>query len=178
MAVGDRDSLRAFADGRFDAWRGLRPWTRAQVESAVGRGHADIPHLAAFQQWYATGAHAPYGMKVESRDERAVWVEIPSPVMTPEGLVALLGEPEAKARSRYGRTIEQWVYASRGVTAHVRRVRLLDDPAVVVVIGYPPTTVERFLASDDALFGGAGCDGFDYRVPPLLLSVPRSSDEE
>ena len=64
----------------------------------------------------------------------------------PRPIPSLLGEPEAKTKSGLSEDWDQWVYASRGLTAHVRR----NSHEVVTLFAYKPTSVAEFLQSDIA----------------------------
>jgi hypothetical protein len=61
-------------------------------------------------------------------------------------LPTLLGAPQTKIKSQLSPEWEQWVYANRGLTLHVKKTS--GEP--VVLFAYAPSTVEEFLKSDVA----------------------------
>jgi hypothetical protein len=137
-------ALAALAGGRLDEFRGLGSCGRVDAEAALGSS-GDAP--SKFEQF---GEYRPYttpGGTVLvwflSDDIRVVQLLYPK---LKRPLVALVGEPEAKAKSQLSSEWEQWIYASRGMTAHVRR----GAGDVVALYAYRPSTVEAFLQTDIA----------------------------
>ena len=61
-------------------------------------------------------------------------------------LSSLLGPPEGKVDSALSPGWDQWIYATRGLAAHVNRA----TGEVIVVFAYRSTTVESYLQSDIA----------------------------
>jgi hypothetical protein len=146
QAVSDcRRSLRALADGHWDAWRGLPAGcTRADVEAGLGPSEAGPDGtglldgtLTAFRRYPPSGA-APYGVQVWFHEREVYGVEVVSPTLA-RSFIEMLGEPDVKESSGMGGTYTQWIYTSRGLALHVNAAE-----AVVRAYGFAPCTVEAF----------------------------------
>ena len=84
----------------------------------------------------------PHGVLVWLANDRVSLVGAYSPALP--ALDGLLGPPERIAPSNVlAPSREQWIYASRGLVAHVDRWA----SRVSRVYGFPATTVEEFLRS-------------------------------
>jgi hypothetical protein len=137
------------AAGDLRGWHGLdEGCDRASAEAALGPSEAGpdgsgmlggVP--TAFRR-YPPAPAVPDGVVVWLEEDWVVAVELMQPVL-PEPIAAQLGPPEARERSGLASFHSQWIYAGRGLTAHV------DDVSEDVrrLYGYAPTTVEDFLAS-------------------------------
>jgi pyruvate/2-oxoglutarate dehydrogenase complex dihydrolipoamide acyltransferase (E2) component len=137
-------ALAALAGVRLDEFHGLGSCGRVDAEAALGSS-GDAP--SRFEQ---LGEYRPYRTPggtilvwFLSDDIRVMQLLYPR---LPRPLRALVGEPEAKVRSELSSEWEQWIYASRGMTAHVRR----GTNDVVALYAYRPSTVEAFLKTDIA----------------------------
>ena len=142
-------ALRAFLNGEFREWPGLpKGCTRAHAEAVFGpTGEAPDAagrlgdQLTALRRYPASGI-APHGIMVWLEGDEVVLLQINEPVLLPS-LDRILGEPEARAPSQLRTRHTQWIYASRGLVAHVRNIPY----ALIRLYGMRPTTVERFLDS-------------------------------
>jgi len=138
-------SLRALADGQWDAWHGLSAGcSRADVEAGLGPSEAGPDGVAlldgtltAFRRYPPSGA-APFGAQVWFHDRGVYGVEIMSPALT-RAFTEMLGEPEVKERSGLGGTYTQWIYASRGLALHVNAAG-----TVVRTYGFAACTIDAF----------------------------------
>lgn len=138
------EALTAIADGDLSRWRGLPACSRADVAAALG-GRADDPSRPGefgYSTLYAARGAAPYGVTVWFDGDRAMLVQINLPALA-KSVGDQLGAPEATADSRLGELIEQRVFASRGLTAHVQEW----DGKAIRIYGYAPMTAQAFLAS-------------------------------
>jgi len=139
-----QSAIAALAGGRLDEFRGLGKCGRVDAEAALGSS-GDAP--SKFEQF---GEYRPYSTPggtilvwFLSDDIRVMQLLYPK---LKRPLRALVGDPEAKVRSELSSEWEQWVYASRGMTAHVKR----GSSDVVALYAYRPSTVEAFLKTDIA----------------------------
>lgn len=119
--------LRELAAGRYAHFSGLpRGLTRPQVVEALGPAFAgpqsDKPAADdARTAWYGEAEGAPIGLTVTFYDDLAVRVEIVTP-RAAKPIEEQLGPPESVAESLLGTTRDQWIWAERGLTAHVNRI--------------------------------------------------------
>jgi hypothetical protein len=138
--------LTAFAKGELDAFNGLARCGRIDAEFAFGPS-GDQP--SKFEQFgeYRVYRHAGSGSSVFvwflSDDIRVAQLLYPK---LQRSIKDLLGEPEAKVRSELSPEWDQWIYAGRGLTAHVKRA----TGEVITLFAYRPSTVEAFLKTDIA----------------------------
>ena len=142
-------ALRAFSRGDLGAWWGLpSDCTRADAEAALGPSEPpeDIGGVLAggpcVYRAYAPGAGTPLGVAVWFAGDAAVVIETRSPRLA-VGLGKALGAPEAVEPSKLGSSRVQWVYAARGLTAHVTS----GTGEIFWLYGYTPCAVEDFLAA-------------------------------
>ena len=61
-------------------------------------------------------------------------------------IATLLGAPDTKAPSQLSSGWEQWIYASRGIAAHVKPA----TSEVITLFAFQPTSVAAFLETDIA----------------------------
>jgi hypothetical protein len=136
--------LAALVDGQLDRFAGVPRCGRADAEAALGPS-GDEP--SRFEQLgeYRVYPRASGRVMVwfAADDIRVMQLVYPK---LPRTIDALLGAPEGKAQSGLSTEWEQWIYAGRGLTAHVRR----GSKEVVALFAYPATTVDAFLATDIA----------------------------
>jgi hypothetical protein len=148
-AGGWPERIRELATGDLRRWPGLtRDCTRRDVEAALGQGLTGEDEAGfldgsptAFRGYPALGATRGE-VVVWYVDDVAVLLRVPDyePIVP---LTEQLGMPEATAPSLLRAFHTQWVYAGRGLTAHVED----DTGAVSWLFGYPPTTPEEYLDS-------------------------------
>jgi hypothetical protein len=136
--------LSAFAAGRLGGFRGLERCGRVDAEAALGSS-GDAP--SRFEQFgeYRVYPHPHGGVLVWFLADDVRLVERTYPKLDPP-LDRQLGAPEAKAPSKLSTDWEQWIYASRGISAHVDRA----SGEVAALFAFRPTTVEGFLRTDVA----------------------------
>lgn len=139
-------ALRALGNGRLSEWHGLVPGcSRAHAEEVLGPSESGPDGTGrlggsptAFRDYPLTSA-APYGITVWFVLDTIVLVQVNSPRLG-EPLDRLLGGPEGTMPSLLAPAHTQWIYASRGLTAHVHTYR----HEVLRLYGCAPTTVEEF----------------------------------
>jgi len=136
------EALSAIADGELARWRGLPACTVADATAALGgevsSGHGELGRWAQ----YSGRSSAPQGVTLWFRDQHIALVEIFLPALQ-RSVRDQLGEPEATVDSYLGDALEQWIYSSRGLTAHVEPW----NGKATHVFGYPSMTVAEFLGS-------------------------------
>ena len=138
------NSLASLAQGELQSFSGIGKCGRVDAEKALGSS-GDQP--SKFEQF---GEYRVYKVAKESllvwflsddiRIIQLLYPKLGKPVR------AVLGEPQARIQSQLSHEWEQWIYASRGVTLHVRK----GNAEPVVLFAYAPSTVEEFLKSDVA----------------------------
>ncbi|MHB8750765.1 MAG: hypothetical protein ACYDBJ_16445, partial [Aggregatilineales bacterium] len=84
---------------------------------------------------------APTGILVWFVEDLIVLIRIQEPKLPP--LESLLGKPETTALSQLHAFHTQWIYATRGLTAHVQN----QTGKVAWLFAYRPMTAAAFLAS-------------------------------
>jgi hypothetical protein len=137
----DLAAIRAFAGGRFAAWRGLPEGAdRALVTQALGQPLAEEDAPRRLGTW--AGGSRSYPGRVEAwfDGDFVILLQVDWPPLE-RPLEEALGPPEAVAPSLLGSGREQLIWASRGLAAH----RSTVDGGVATVFGFTPTTVEDFL---------------------------------
>lgn len=141
------DALRALAEGRLSAWRGLDPsCSRADAEAAFGPGYPGPDGMGsvegggmAFRRYPPNG---PYdGLMVWLQGDRVAVVQIHQPVVAAAEIESL-GPPEDTMPSELRISAVQKIYASRGLTLHI-------DPEgkLFRTYAYPATTPAEFKQS-------------------------------
>ncbi len=136
--------LTALASAKLDSFHGLGRCGRVDAEFAFGSS-GDAP--SKFEQFgeyrvypHAGGSILVWFLAEDIRVLQTLYPKLEKP------LKALIGEPEAKVRSQLSEDWDQWVYATRGLTAHVKR----GSDEVIALFAYRPTTVDAFLKTDIA----------------------------
>jgi hypothetical protein len=142
-------ALHVLARGQFSEWTGLpSDCARAHAEEVLGPTASgpdgagilgDSP--AAFRIYPATSV-APYGLMVWFAENKIVAVQINQPKLD-RPLNEQIGEPEYVAPSMLKTLQKQWIYASRGLSAHVSGV----SGSISSIYAFPATTVEEYLRS-------------------------------
>jgi hypothetical protein len=136
--------LAALARAEIDAFRGLGICGRIDAENTLGSS-GDKPsrfeQLGEYRVYSAGGNSILVWFVADNiRVIQLLYPKLPRP------LEALLGPPGANAASQLSADWDQWIYADRGLTAHVNR----ETGEVVTLFAYKPTTVAEFLRSDIA----------------------------
>jgi hypothetical protein len=140
---GCQASLAGFVAGRLTEWRGAAGCHLVDAEAVLG------------SQWKSEmlgndGMGRFYPEPPGGAGHVWIWYDPSSgavdlvtlgAVTLPATLTDQLGPPEAKRPSGLSSAHEQWIYASRGLTAHVNRL----DGSITKIHAYAPTTVEDFL---------------------------------
>jgi len=136
--------LGALVAGRLDGFRGLGKCGRVDAESALGSSGDQPSKFEQFGEYRVyprpDGTVLVWFLSDDIRVMQRLFPKLQNP------LKAQLGEPEVKVPSGLSTEWEQWVYATRGLTAHVKR----QGGEVVALFVYRATTVDAFLASDIA----------------------------
>jgi hypothetical protein len=138
----DLEPLLAFAEMRLDRWSGLPTYSAADADRILGPGGpAQSGSLGVFRH-HPGRAPTPLGVLVWLAGDRVSLVGAYGPALP--ALEPLLGAPEHVAPSNvFAPSHEQWIYASRGLVAHVDRWA----SRVSRVYGFPAMTVDEFLQS-------------------------------
>lgn len=143
------ESLQSLRRGELTKWHGLPPESQREVVEQVFGNTGPDPdgvamlgdELVAFRDYPAT-RFAPSGFTVWFVGDTACCVQVNSPNLG-QSLEESLGAPEEIASSRLKSFHEQWIYAKRGLTAHVNS----SNHSVSRIYFYAPTSVEKFLQS-------------------------------
>jgi len=139
-----RRDLSALASGDLEAFHGLPRCGRVDAEGTLGDsggGPSQFEKMGEYRVFSQAGRSAlAYFLADDIRVVELLYPRLPRP------LPSLLGTPEGKVKSELSPGWEQWIYASRGLTAHVQR----STGQVTALFAYGATTVDGFLASDIA----------------------------
>jgi hypothetical protein len=141
---GCRAALKALGEGRLAGWVGLSRCTEADAEAALGAGR---PGPALADAWgrarhHPGGPATPHGVDLWLDGARIIALQVVSPRIDPP-LLAALGEPDARIESGLSSDWEQWVYASRGLVAHVAP----PHNEIRTLYGFAPMAMSDFLKS-------------------------------
>jgi hypothetical protein len=142
--AGCRDALAALARADLAAFR-LGTCGRIDAENALG-GSGDQPsrfeQFGEYRVYTAGGGNSILVWFLEDniRVMQLLYPKLPQPIAT------MLGRPDAKAPSQLSRSWEQWIYARRGIAAHVKPA----TGEVVTLFAFQPTEVAAFLETDIA----------------------------
>ncbi|HEX4461418.1 MAG TPA: hypothetical protein VIA18_25735 [Polyangia bacterium] len=138
-----RDALVALARADLAAFR-LGSCGRVDAERALGSSGDQPSHFEQFGEYrvytYAGNSILVWLLADNVRVIQLLYPKLSQPITT------LLGTPEAKAPSQLSSAWEQWIYASRGLAAHVKPA----TGEVVTLFAFPPTSVAAFLETDIA----------------------------
>jgi hypothetical protein len=139
-----RRDLAALAAGELDTFHGLPRCGRVDAEGTLGdsgAGPSQFEKMGEYRVFSRAGKSAlAYFLADDIRVVEVLYPKLPRP------LSSLLGAPEGKVKSELSPGWEQWIYATRGLTAHVQRT----TGEVTALFAYGATTVDAFLASDIA----------------------------
>ena len=137
-------NLAALGDGTLDAFHGLGRCGRVDAEGTLGDSGAtpsQFEKLGEYRVFSGGGRNAlVYFLADDIRVVELLYPKLPRP------LVAQLGTPERKVKSELSPQWEQWIWATRGLTAHVQR----STGQVTALFAYSATSVDAFLGSDVA----------------------------
>ncbi len=144
LDVTCENSLTALAAGELDTFKGIGKCGRVDAEMALGSS-GDTP--SKFEQFgeyrvyrSSKGSVLVWFISDDIRVAQILYPKLARPVDQ------LIGEPEAKVKSELSAEWDQWIYARRGLTLHVKR----GTSEVVTLFAYKPTTVDEFLKTDIA----------------------------
>jgi hypothetical protein len=139
-----QSAITALASGALDTFRGIEKCGRVDAEFAIGSSGDQPSKFEKFGEYrvypHVGGSILVWFLADDIRVMQLLYPKLKRPIKS------LLGEPEAKVKSQLSDEWEQWVYASRGLTAHVKR----GTGEVITLFAYRPTTVEAFLQTDIA----------------------------
>jgi len=139
-----RRDLAALGDGALDAFHGLPRCGRVDAEGTLGDSGAapsQFEKLGEYRVFTSAGKRVlVYFLADDIRVVELLYPKLPRP------LTAQLGAPERKIPSELSPEWEQWIYATRGLTAHVQR----STGKVAALFAYGATSVDAFLAGDVA----------------------------
>ncbi|MFQ5768512.1 MAG: hypothetical protein ACE5ID_11105 [Acidobacteriota bacterium] len=143
-------SLSRFAEGELQLFTGLPPGCeRSLAEQALGPSEEETDgvgwlagQLTTFRRYPPRG-FAPQGVIVWLHQHEIAALQINQPDLPVTKLEEILGSPEATEPSGLHSFTKQWIYASRGLTVHLRP----STSEVFRLYGYRPMTVEEFLNS-------------------------------
>jgi hypothetical protein len=141
--AGCRDALGALARADLAAFR-LGSCGRIDAERAFGSS-GDLPsrfeQFGEYRVYHSAGNSILVWLLADNiRVMQLLYPKLPQPIAT------LLGAPDAKAPSKLSSDWEQWIYASRGITAHVKPA----TGEVITLFAFQPTSVAAFLETNIA----------------------------
>jgi hypothetical protein len=141
--AGCRDPLIALAHADLAAFR-LGTCGRIDAERAFGGSGDQASRFDQFGEYrvYTVGGNSilVWLLADNIRVMQLLYPKLSQPIAT------LLGAPDAKVPSQLSSAWEQWIYAGRGIAAHVKPA----TGEVITLFAFQPTTVAAFLASDIA----------------------------
>jgi hypothetical protein len=143
------EALKSLRAGEIDKWHGLIAGCSRQTAEEVFGNTGSEPdgaailgdELTAFRG-YGPSEFAPNGFTVWFQGDAIRCVQVGAPKLV-QPLETMIGRPEAIVPSRLKKSLEQHIYASRGLIAHVD----IGSHAVFSIYFCEPTTVEEFLES-------------------------------
>lgn len=143
------DALGSLRSGDIDQWHGLvSECSRQEAERVFGNTGSDPDgtailgdQLTAFRS-YGPSEFAPYGFTVWFSGKAIRCVQVNTPQLV-RPLEAMIGPPEAVVPSRLKSSLEQRIYARRGLIAHVD----VSSQSVFRIYFCAPMTVKEFLES-------------------------------
>jgi hypothetical protein len=142
--AGCRDALAALAHVDLAAFH-LGTCGRIDAERAFGSSGDQPSRFEQFGEYRVYTAGSGNSVLVwfladNIRVMQLLYPKLPQPIAT------VLGAPDAKAPSRLSKDWEQWIYARRGIAAHVKPA----TGEVVTLFAFQPTNVAAFLETDIA----------------------------
>jgi hypothetical protein len=142
--AGCRDALAALARADVAAFR-LGTCGRIDAERAFGSSGDQPSRFEQFGEYRVYTAGGGNSILVWFLADNIRVIQLLYPKL-PQPIATLFGRPDAKAPSRLSSAWEQWIYASRGIAAHVKPA----TGEVVVLFAFQPTSVGAFLETDIA----------------------------
>ncbi|HEX6838564.1 MAG TPA: hypothetical protein VF334_18430 [Polyangia bacterium] len=140
---GCRQALAALARVDLASFR-LGTCGRIDAERALGTSGDQPSRFEQFGEYrvYTSGGNSVlvWFLADNIRVMQLLYPKLPQPIAT------MLGAPDEKAPSRLASGWEQWIYAGRGIAAHVKPA----TGEVVTLFAFQPTSVAAFLESDIA----------------------------
>jgi hypothetical protein len=142
--AGCTAGLTALADGKLEGFPGLGKCGRVDAEAALGSSGEGPSKFEQFGEYrvypHGSGHVLVWFLADDIRVLQLIYPKLKKPIKS------ALGEPEARIKSALSADWDQWVYASKGLTAHVERA----TGKVSALFAYQPTTVDAFLKTDIA----------------------------
>jgi hypothetical protein len=142
--AGCRDALVELARVDLAAFHGLGTCGRIDAERAFGSSGDQPSRFEQFGEYrvytYGGSSVLVWFLTDNIRVVQLLYPKLPRP------LAPLLGAPDAKAPSQLSPSWEQWIYADRGLAAHVKPA----TGEVVTLFAFQPTSVAQFLETDIA----------------------------
>ena len=128
-----RDSLAALARAELAAFH-LGSCGRIDAERTFGSSGAEPSHFEQFGEYrvYTVGGGSNILVWFLADNIRVIQLLYPK---LARPIAALLGPPDAKAPSRLSSAWEQWIYARRGIAAHVKPA----TGEVITLFAFQPT---------------------------------------
>jgi len=142
--AGCRDGLAALARADLAAFH-LGTCGRIDAERAFGSSGAEPSRFEQFGEYrvYTTGGGNSILVWFLADNIRVIQLLYPK---LPQPIATVLGPPDAKAPSHLSSAWEQWIYARRGIAAHVKPA----TGEVITLFAFQPTSVAAFLETDIA----------------------------
>ena len=138
-----REALVALAHADLAAFH-LGSCGRVDAERAFGSSGEQASRFEQFGEYrvYTVGGGSilVWFLADDIRVMQLLYPKLSQPIAT------LLGAPDAKAPSQLASGWEQWIYASRGLAAHVKPA----TGEVITLFAFQPTSVAAFLETDIA----------------------------
>jgi hypothetical protein len=139
-----RDALAALARADLAAFH-LGTCGRIDAERAFGSSGDQPSRFEQFGEYRVYTAGGGNSILVWFLADNIRVIQLLYPKL-PQPIATLLGPPDAKAPSKLSSGWEQWIYARRGIAAHVKPA----TGEVITLFAFQPTDVAAFLATDIA----------------------------
>jgi len=139
-----RDTLVALAHADLAAFR-LGTCGRIDAERALGSSGDQPSRFEQFGEYRVYTAGGGNSILVWFLADNIRVIQLLYPKL-PQPIATLLGPPDAKAPSQLSPSWEQWIYARRGIAAHVKPA----TGEVITLFAFQPTDVAAFLETDIA----------------------------
>jgi len=142
--AGCRDALTALAHADLAAFR-LGTCGRIDAERALGSSGDQPSRFEQFGEYRVYTAGGGNSILVWFLADNIRVIQLLYPKL-PQPIATLLGPPDAKAPSQLSPSWEQWIYARRGIAAHVKPA----TGEVITLFAFQPTSAAAFLETDIA----------------------------
>ena len=142
--AGCRDALGALARAELAAFR-LGTCGRIDAERALGSSGEQASRFEQFGEYRVYTAGGGNSILVWFLADNIRVIQLLYPKL-PQPIAILFGAPDAKAPSQLSSGWEQWIYARRGLAAHVKPA----TGEVIVLFAFQPTSVAAYLETDIA----------------------------